>query len=372
MSKAILEMSWPWPLLTYLIDTVIPGDIVTVGAGTGVGKTTFVTNLLDHCARQAGGITLVATEMTRARIINGYAAQRLGVSEGDVNRERWHVLPAGTREKVDQVRMSFETGWHRRIRIPELMNPTGADIRRAMEQSAESGRHVFLLDHVHHVRLPGRTQKNLELERLLADLKTWAEQLRFIVILAAQFNRGERDGGDKFDRPELGWFMGSSKLEQISSVCLGLYKPVRAGVTPDQRRLVKLGQLDEHDIIEPGTIACVVMKHRERGARVVGRTIFFRFERGRLVVRPAPRAQSDGQRFVEQVEMQNAAREERERQAAADAAREATRDSVQHELDVGTGSTSARFAAQAANALTPGCGSGAKGTARASRALSSV
>ncbi len=136
MSKAILEMSWPWPLLTYLIDTVIPGDIVTVG----VGKTTFVTNLLDHCARQAGGITLVATEMSRARIINRYAAQRLCVSEGDVNRERWHMLAAGTREKVDQVRTSFETGWHRRIWIPELMNPTGADIRWAMEQSADSER----------------------------------------------------------------------------------------------------------------------------------------------------------------------------------------------------------------------------------------
>ena len=63
-----------------------PVDLVTVAAGTGVGKTTFALNIADHFLQDNKRVLFVSYEITRGRLFSQLLALRSGQNKRDVYR----------------------------------------------------------------------------------------------------------------------------------------------------------------------------------------------------------------------------------------------------------------------------------------------
>lgn len=63
-----------------------PVDLVTIAAGTGVGKTTFALNVADHFLQDNKRVLFVSYEITRGRLFSQLLALRLGQNKKDVYR----------------------------------------------------------------------------------------------------------------------------------------------------------------------------------------------------------------------------------------------------------------------------------------------
>lgn len=66
--------------------TIQPVDLVTIGAGTGVGKTTFALNVADYFLRQDKRVLFVSYEINRGRVLSQLLAIRTNTKKNDVYR----------------------------------------------------------------------------------------------------------------------------------------------------------------------------------------------------------------------------------------------------------------------------------------------
>jgi hypothetical protein len=75
-------------------------------------------------------------------------------------------------------------------------------------------------------------------------------------------------------------YLGGQK-RQIAAGMLGLYRPLKTGVTKDELTDVKEGRADVTSILEPNTMGVSIMKHRKYG-RFEGSKLTLGVEKGRV------------------------------------------------------------------------------------------
>lgn len=199
----------PFPALT-AFGRLQPGQLVVIGARTGVGKTSLGLHCAWHLALSHNQRVLYASyEMGREDLVSQVAAQwTRAVSP-------YQALQGDPRE-VQALREAVQSIKDWPILWWDSGRPTLADLGAQMARSTREpeGLGAVVVDYAQIMPRPGRTGKTEELGDIINGLKRLARQFGVTVIAAAQFNRLVEGREDK--RPRLSDFRDTGDIEQAA------------------------------------------------------------------------------------------------------------------------------------------------------------
>jgi len=155
------------------------------------------------------------------------------------------------------------------LQFAEMTTLTVGALRRWMEHCAAEGMRCVVLDHL------GRTQGEAEgyagSKRAMQRIAEMTLELDLLTLSLAQVNRAGRAGDvlTQHHCPELHYVEGGGYNEHEQSIALGLWQPIRERMTdetPDEYdkllRAVRAKQADKAQVLEVGTTAVELLKHR--------------------------------------------------------------------------------------------------------------
>lgn len=224
-----------WPTIDRLLTTPIRrGELVTVAARSGVGKTFGLLDVTAHmlATRPSIGAVFASLEMPRTQIFERIAAQAL--DEQTDSLRRYALDDDAVWSAIEQSRPEVD-----RLRIHDR-SVTVDDLHRLCESARADGIDpaVVCVDYLGLVKWDGR--KNATTYERVSDiarrLKDVALAEGTIVIAAAQLNR---DGGGG-ERPTIEMIRDSGAIEEASDRIVALWAPERkATLTPAERAALR-------------------------------------------------------------------------------------------------------------------------------------
>jgi len=212
----------PWPDLNEIVE-LKPGQLITVGAGTGQGKSLFGMNLASHVALTRGKPALVASlEMGGSELMARLTAAEAGVNVDKLIRRS---LDPTDWEKVFRAAPKLQNADN--FILDDTPNLTIGKIRARVRWMAGTGRPaaIVVADYLQLLTPePGgkkdRTRAN-EVAELSRSLKLLAMEFEIPVVALAQFNRGAVGR-----QPQVTDFKDSSAIEQDSNVIVLMHRPL--------------------------------------------------------------------------------------------------------------------------------------------------
>lgn len=212
----------PWPDLNDIIE-LKPGQLITVGAGTGQGKSLLGMNLAAHVALTRGKPAMVASlEMGGSELMARLTAAEAGV---DVDRLIRRKLDTSDWEKVFKV--GPKLGNADNFVLDDSPKLTISKIRTRMRWMAGTGRPpaIVIADYLQLMTPESNGKKERsranEVAEISRDLKLLAMEFEIPVVALAQFNRGAVGR-----QPLVSDFKDSSSIEQDSNVIILMHRPL--------------------------------------------------------------------------------------------------------------------------------------------------
>lgn len=275
----------PWAVLDGLIGGIAPGEVWFVGAYSGHGKTTFLMSALDAWFEQGKGVYYMGLESKASVLRTQWACLRLGLNAGDVLSGALHKnanWPFVRVQILEELRKQTERGIPSQIYFSPEKFVNESRLHDAVAHAKELKSDVLIIDHVDH--LEGRGNLYNASVQVMRSLLSFAQDYGIKVLAATQFNnemiRGNRLGMYMPPSP-LAVYQGSHK-RQIASGMMGLYRPLKPGITADEMKKFQRGLLDPQHVVEPNAMAVSVMKHRLFGNRE-GKRVLLGVVKGRVV-----------------------------------------------------------------------------------------
>ena len=270
----------PWPSLTHAIGHgFLPYQLWTAAAESGHGKTTFAMNVVKALVDLGKRVYVIGLEQA-AEVLRVYlAALKLGFSTRYALANRWLDLPPTARDAIESELLEQENEG-------ELLHFSDADyltlrtLPAVLAEAQTFGADLVLIDHVHHVRVEGNNS-HAEFVRLCQVLSDFPKTARIPVLAMAQLNRGNgpRDRLKPYRPPDVDGIQMGKVLEQVSSVVLGLFRPLIPLTKADQE-MIRLGT-PIREFLKPNTMAVSVLKSRISGD--VGEIVDLGYHRGLIV-----------------------------------------------------------------------------------------
>lgn len=214
-------LATPWPDLNQVIE-LKPGQLITVGAATGGGKSLFGMNLASHVALTHSKPVLVASmEMGGSELM-----ARLTAAEATVDLDRLvrRKLEDGDWQKIFRAAPRLQNA-HNFI-LDDSPNLTLGKIRARMRWMTSRGTPpaMVVADYL-QLLTPERSgsEKNraTEVAELSRGLKLLAMEFEIPVVALAQFNRNAVGR-----QPMVSDFKDSSAIEQDSNVIVLMHRPI--------------------------------------------------------------------------------------------------------------------------------------------------
>jgi replicative DNA helicase len=194
-----------------------PGEVLTVGARPGVGKSAFALQLALETARAGHGVALFTLEMRASALARRLIARMSGVGH--------EALLDGS---YDEARVAAALDELRRLPLAIIDRPglTTSQLRAAaLKAKAHLGLKVVVVDYLQLLRLPAHLSSPREYERvteLSAFTRDVARTLGVTVVSLSQLNRGSEERADR--RPEPSDLRGSGAIEQDSDAVLLIHR----------------------------------------------------------------------------------------------------------------------------------------------------
>lgn len=230
------ELSWGWKCFDDITWGLQRGDIHTIGARTGVGKTSFLINLSRLLARSGKSVLYLSTEMSYESIWSRFLAIEGGFKVTDLQRGSTF-----SRSETD-VQNKFKTY---KFYVSDTFEP---NINTAKKLIGEVKPDVFIFDHIQHTVSSSGNRYN-ELSMFIRGLKSIARERDLAVVVASQLNRG----ADHVDyrtgirsTPSLTHLKECGTIEEESSVVVLLHQQ---------------GRVDDNTIL----LTCSIAKNRNGG-----------------------------------------------------------------------------------------------------------
>ena len=271
--------SWGWRDFDQRFGALVAGWLYVIGGRPGAGKTTLLLNILSRLWEDRIPTLYFGTEMAPADLTKKWAALRLGFDElatfeGSLGSVETAAMEAEIRRLLDQPLVTFSTA-------PRLdVAAMAQEMTWAFDRRTGEPPRVVILDHLHQL-----TQDREELQVLARELRYMATERRVALVVAAQLSREQGVGPfDLYTPPGLGRYKNSSAIEETVDVALALYRPLKAGLSGRDRRLIEQGAIPVTDWAEPNTMAILCNKHRYRGS-ATGRTVALVLRGSRLEAR---------------------------------------------------------------------------------------
>jgi replicative DNA helicase len=299
VAPAAMHAHFPWRSLRDIHGPLLPGRLYIVSARTGSGKTLFVRTLIEGLCGTAEPTPVAywGTETPPAEIVRALAAARLGVHPARIEEDDFSGVPGGYGAFGAMCSLvSAEWLAPGRGNTPPRLSlygdprPAVQRIRLALEDAADRGVRVFIVDHI--LRL------SLDEERLFPSateavrtLKQAAQDLGMVGIVTSQQNRAA-NAGDKlgwFAAPDLSALKGSGALEEEADGVLFLFRRLRPDLTEPERHDVRAGKIPLKSAILPNVMGVAIGKARVDGSRTHEETSLW-VEHGRVTDLPPAEA----------------------------------------------------------------------------------
>ena len=190
------------------------GNLVVIGARTGIGKTTFALNQIVNMARDRVPVGVISMEMTQNELID----KILGIV-ANVQQDEIH----GKRDKETFVKIMADTakieGLPIFINTPKTDDPT--KIFNIIKQLVfKRGVRCVFLDYLQLMSYPQQSQnRNYEIGKMTRKLKMLAGELGIPIVVLSQLKR--RDGNPM---PTLNDLRDSGSIEQDANIVIFLHQ----------------------------------------------------------------------------------------------------------------------------------------------------
>jgi KaiC/GvpD/RAD55 family RecA-like ATPase len=277
---------FPWSALDRVVGGMPEGEVCYVAAFSSSGKTTFLTSMMNEIFESTSKrVYFMGLESKPKTLRTHWAAKRLGFDAGE-------LLSGEFLKRSDSkaVRDAVEAEIHsqnfgekfERIRFSPTATIDARNLKRAADAAADFGADIFIIDHVDHIDgSPGRSDYGQSREVNQAIL-TIAQEYGFLMLPATQLNNeAARINRIALHLPPQPQYvkMGGHKRE-VATWMLALYRPLKvAGMEKETLKAVNAGSRPASEILEPNTMAVLVMKHRFFGNRE-GSRVYLRVENG--------------------------------------------------------------------------------------------
>lgn len=205
------------PPVDRILGDIIPGNVVTIAARTGVGKSSIAIAPAVETSRTRQ-VVYVSTEMSRSEL-----ALRNLAHTSDVGQDLIRNMSM-TQPQMDQVTAALmEARTMRMQMVDDCRTVSGIEaIVDATERRGAPCR-LLVVDHIGHLK-PGAGYKNRDeysdIKESCVRLKHLALSRGIVVLLVAQLSRRV----DEYDEPPLAALRDCGEIEQISDKVLMIWK----------------------------------------------------------------------------------------------------------------------------------------------------
>lgn len=285
-------LHWPWKAMDDVVGGMAPGTLHYVVCPSKGGKTTLCRSATSHWVHQGKRVYYAGLEMTAKMLRMMYAADDCGVDPGDVVTGAWLHRP-----DVEDLRFRLRQAWlaqdeaesvYRNLRFAPFSTVDRKAVQEMMTVAADWGAEVVLVDHVDHVDGSKDGGNDYAVTKATQHLfLELAQRHDLTVILTSQMNTAGKLGDLWRDHRPLRHEhvkFGALKLE-VATTMLGFYRPVKVGMTKEEKQMVEARERSVYEMLEPGVNAFNLMASRPYGSRI-GDSGFVGWERGRIVDAP--------------------------------------------------------------------------------------
>lgn len=201
--------------LDQIIDGFRPGQLITVGAGTGVGKSAFAVNLALNITNQGYKVGLWSFEMDKQEVYQRIISNITGICRKD---KRY------LEERYNAVKEYFKENKHNIQVFTDRIKDLGSFYLQCRKCSIKENMKVIIIDYVQLIHLSGFTGFNRvsEIELITKTLKNMASELGITVIILSQLSREYQKRENK--QPMLSDLRDSGSIEQDSNVVIFLHR----------------------------------------------------------------------------------------------------------------------------------------------------
>lgn len=197
----------------------LPGQLITIGARTGVGKSIFAVNAAMAAAKAGKSVLFFSLEMGEAEIKDRMIASTTGVTlnalkQGKLSEEEYQTLQEA---KADLDEMKIQIDVDPKVTVDTIR---ARALRRA--QSAE-GLDFIILDYLQLVTPVGRFSSRQEaVADISRNMKLLAKQLGVPIMVLVQVNRADKE--DENGLPRMDRIRESGAIAQDSDIVILIHR----------------------------------------------------------------------------------------------------------------------------------------------------
>ena len=209
----------PYNTLKRLIAGWAPGQLISIGARPGMGKSVFAVDALRRACIEEGlpGI-LFSLEMTADEVMD-----RVMAAEASVNLGKF---AKGNLAELDWQRISDAQTrvTHAPMLIDDSASVSLGHIRSRLRHMARTTpARIAIIDYLQLMQMPAADTREQSIAATTRDLKLLAREFSIPIVVLAQLNRGVEGRNDKL--PSLADFRESGAIEQDSNIAIMLHRP---------------------------------------------------------------------------------------------------------------------------------------------------
>lgn len=210
----------PWPSVNEFTGGWKPGQMVTIGARPGVGKSSFLCQALYYAAAMGNLVVLFSLEMNAFDIWTRIFCDQVGVKSSDFMHRQ---LSPAEKERIQDF---IKNAAPRSLLISDKGGRTPLSMRSELARiQAKYGQIAMVgVDYIQLMSNPGKKNRVEEVGSISTFLKRTSMDFNTRMLVAAQLNRlmDNRPGDDK---PKLSDLKESGSIEQDSDIVFLLHRP---------------------------------------------------------------------------------------------------------------------------------------------------
>ncbi len=249
-----------WTALDRLIGPLLAGYFLTIGAGTGNGKTAFLLSQMEAWAAAKTTVLYVPLELDPWELRRHWAAWTAGLPWLKVARNEWHDLAPDARDRHEAAIAAQLKNPHvhlppdRRISVLEL----AGWVQRAVEEVQAK---IVVVDHFHRMDFGNAAQYRVQVTDAARALKDIAREHRVAMVVSAQLNQ-DPNPIDRYYPPVLKRLKETAGLSEEANVVLMLSRRLKAAVDTETLNAIRSGHRDVRELEDPNVMVVTCRKHR--------------------------------------------------------------------------------------------------------------
>lgn len=212
--KQVDTISTGFPKLDNIIGGLRAGELITIGAGTGVGKSALAVNIALNIASNNNAVCLWSFEMDVNEIVERIFSIRSGLAQ---QTKRYEERYNFCRKYADKTQEKINI-------FTDQIKDLSSFYLQCRKLSLQHKMKVVIIDYLQliHLNRDYGTNRVAEIEYITNSLKGMAAQLGITIIILSQLSRAYQKREDK--TPMLSDLRDSGSIEQDSNVVIFMHK----------------------------------------------------------------------------------------------------------------------------------------------------